>query len=139
MVSTVYTAPSLEDLVAPLPALSPNDRAIIERAYRKAEAAHAGQFRKSGEPYFTHCAAVAAILTDLHLDAEAIAAALLHDTLEDTDITYQELVDEFGLNVANLVDAVTKLKVIPINIEKEVGRRTSTGQQKNSNTSARCS
>ncbi|GIK27661.1 MAG: bifunctional (p)ppGpp synthetase/guanosine-3',5'-bis(diphosphate) 3'-pyrophosphohydrolase [Chloroflexi bacterium] len=126
MVSTVYTAPSLEDLVAPLPALSPNDRAIIERAYRKAEAAHAGQFRKSGEPYFTHCAAVAAILTDLHLDAEAIAAALLHDTLEDTDITYQELVDEFGLNVANLVDAVTKLKVIPINIEKEVGRRTST-------------
>ncbi|MBK9122984.1 MAG: bifunctional (p)ppGpp synthetase/guanosine-3',5'-bis(diphosphate) 3'-pyrophosphohydrolase [Chloroflexi bacterium] len=126
MVSTVYTAPSLEALVAPLPALSPNDRAIIERAYHKAEIAHAGQNRKSGEPYFTHCVAVAAILTDLRLDAEAIAAALLHDTLEDTDITFDELVEEFGLNVAKLVDGVTKLKVIPISIEKEIGRRTST-------------
>lgn len=126
MVSTVYTAPSLETLLAPLPALSPNDRAIIERAYHKAEVAHAGQHRKSGEPYFTHCVAVATILADLRLDAEAIAAALLHDTLEDTDVTYEELIEEFGLNVAKLVDGVTKLKVIPMNLDKELGRRSST-------------
>lgn len=120
------TPTSLESLVTPLPHLTPNDRAIIERAYHKAEDAHAGQFRKSGEPYFTHCVAVAAILADLRLDAEAIAAALMHDILEDTEVTFEDLSEEFGATVARLVDGVTKLKNIPINLDKDTsGKRTS--------------
>jgi GTP diphosphokinase / guanosine-3',5'-bis(diphosphate) 3'-diphosphatase len=120
------TPTSLESLVIPLPHLTPNDRAIIERAYHRAEDAHAGQFRKSGEPYFTHCVAVAAILADLRLDAEAIAAALMHDILEDTPVTYEDLTEEFGGTVARLVDGVTKLKNIPINLDKDTsGKRTS--------------
>ena len=96
-----------------LPDQSPNDRALIERAYIKAETAHAGQFRKSGEPYFTHCLAVAQILADMRLDAEGIAAALLHDVIEDTSVTLEELRDEFGSAVADIVNGVTKLKYLP--------------------------
>jgi GTP pyrophosphokinase len=126
MATTTMSPTSLESLVTPLPHLTPNDRAIIERAYHKAEDAHAGQFRKSGEPYFTHCVAVAAILADLRLDAEAIAAALMHDILEDTPVTFEDLSDEFGGTVARLVDGVTKLKNIPINLDKDTsGKRTS--------------
>ena len=100
-----------------LPDLSPNDRLIIERAYHKAEVAHKGQFRKSGEPYFTHCVAVAHILAEMKLDAEAIAAALMHDLVEDTDITLDELRDEFGDSVATIVDGVSKLKNLPIKVD----------------------
>ncbi|MBK8135278.1 MAG: bifunctional (p)ppGpp synthetase/guanosine-3',5'-bis(diphosphate) 3'-pyrophosphohydrolase [Chloroflexi bacterium] len=126
MATPTIAPTSLEALVSALPQLSPNDRAIIERAYHKAEHAHAGQLRKSGEPYFTHCVAVAAILADLRLDAEAIAAALMHDILEDTPVTNEELTEEFGTTIAKLVDGVTKLKNIPINLEKEhSGKRSS--------------
>jgi guanosine-3',5'-bis(diphosphate) 3'-pyrophosphohydrolase len=96
-----------------LPDQTPNDRALIERAYIKAETAHAGQFRRSGEPYFTHCVAVAQILADMRLDAEGIAAALLHDVIEDTSVTLEELRDEFGDAVAGIVNGVTKLKYLP--------------------------
>ena len=89
---------------------------------KKAEQAHEGQVRKSGEPYFTHCVAVAHILAELHLDAEAIAAALLHDVLEDTDITREELENEFGHDVSRLVDGVTKLTNLPF--KPDNGRRT---------------
>lgn len=108
---------NLQTLYQSLPDLSPNDHSLIERAYHKAEAAHAGQFRKSGEPYFTHCVAVAQILADMKLDAEAIAAALLHDTLEDTSVTLDELRSEFGQKVAALVDGVSKLKNLPIQVD----------------------
>ncbi len=108
---------NLQTLLEALPNLSPNDRSLVERAYYKAEKAHDGQRRKSGEPYFTHCVAVAHILADLKLDAEAVAAALLHDTLEDTPVTYEELRSEFGEKVATLVDGVSKLTNLPINVD----------------------
>ncbi len=109
----------LEALLVHLNDITPHERHIIERAYQKAEVAHAGQVRKSGEPYFTHCVAVANILAEMKLDAEAIAAALMHDIIEDTDITYEQIVVEFSKTIADLVQGVTKLTNIPINIDKE--------------------
>jgi GTP diphosphokinase / guanosine-3',5'-bis(diphosphate) 3'-diphosphatase len=110
---------NLQTLYNSLPDLSPTDRSLIERAYHKAETAHAGQFRKSGEPYFTHCVAVAQILADMKLDAEAIAAALMHDLLEDTPVTKDELQHEFNKKIAALVDGVSKWKNLPINSGKQ--------------------
>jgi guanosine-3',5'-bis(diphosphate) 3'-pyrophosphohydrolase len=81
----------------------------VIRAYQIGAHAHAGQKRKSGEPYITHPVAVAAILADLGMDAETIIAAILHDTLEDTPLSRQELERDFGPTVATLVDGVTKL------------------------------
>jgi len=85
------------------------DLSIIERAYAVAEKAHRGQKRRSGEPYITHPLAVAQILADLGLGPKAIAAALLHDTVEDTGYQLDELREAFGDEVAMLVDGVTKL------------------------------
>lgn len=85
------------------------DLALIERAYRAAERAHDGQQRQSGEPYITHPVAVAQILADLGIGAKTIAAALLHDTVEDTAYTLDEVRADFGDEVAMLVDGVTKL------------------------------
>lgn len=85
------------------------DLAVIERAYTVADRAHSGQKRQSGEPYITHPLAVAQILADLGLGPRAIAAALLHDTVEDTGYPLDELAAEFGDEVAMLVDGVTKL------------------------------
>lgn len=85
------------------------DLAIIERAYGVADVAHTGQTRQSGEPYITHPLAVAQILADLGLGPKAIAAALLHDTVEDTGYDLETLTAEFGDEVAMLVDGVTKL------------------------------
>jgi GTP pyrophosphokinase len=85
------------------------DLTIIERAYTVAEKAHTGQTRQSGEPYITHPLAVAQILADLGLGPRAIAAALLHDTVEDTGYPLDTLTAEFGDEVAMLVDGVTKL------------------------------
>ena len=85
------------------------DMAIIERAYRIAEKAHQGQTRRSGEPYITHPVAVAEILAELGLGPKTIAAALLHDTVEDTGYPLESLREEFGEEVAMLVDGVTKL------------------------------
>lgn len=126
MTMTTFTPTSLEDLLGAMQRLNPNDIALIERAYRKSEAAHFGQVRKSGDPYFTHCVAVAAILADLKLEADAIAAGLLHDTVEDTPITVDELREEFGATVARLVEGVSKLKSIPVeaNLSKDnTGRK----------------
>ncbi|WP_026107504.1 RelA/SpoT family protein [Dyella ginsengisoli] len=81
----------------------------VVRAFRVGAHAHAGQARKSGEPYITHPVAVAGILAELGLDAETIIAAILHDTLEDTQLSRVELAGEFGETVAELVDGVTKL------------------------------
>jgi guanosine-3',5'-bis(diphosphate) 3'-pyrophosphohydrolase len=81
----------------------------VRRAYQIGAAAHEGQTRKSGEPYITHPVAVAHILAEIGLDGEAIVAAILHDTLEDTRLTRAEIEGEFGSDVAELVDGVTKL------------------------------
>ncbi|MFV0372926.1 RelA/SpoT family protein [Microbacterium sp.] len=85
------------------------DVSIVERAYRVAEKAHAPQKRQSGEPYITHPLAVAQILAELGLGPRAVAAALLHDTVEDTDYTLEQLSAEFGDEISMLVDGVTKL------------------------------
>jgi GTP pyrophosphokinase len=85
------------------------DIALIERAYTAAERAHDGQKRRSGEPYITHPVAVAQILADLGIGPKTVAAALLHDTVEDTDYTLDLLRADFGDEIAMLVDGVTKL------------------------------
>ena len=85
------------------------DLSVVERAYTVAARAHEGQFRKSGDPYITHPVAVAGLLADLGMDAATVAAALLHDTVEDTPYSQQQLEADFGPEIALLVDGVTKL------------------------------
>ena len=89
------------------------ERELVERAYHVAEGAHQGQMRHSGKPYISHCVEVAGILSEMRAPAEVIAAGLLHDTVEDTTITLQDLRADFGDTVANLVDGVTKLTNLP--------------------------
>jgi len=92
---------------------TPADRELVQRAYRLAEKAHEGQKRVSGEPYIYHCLAVAGILADLRVPPTVIAAALLHDTVEDTGVTLSDLEKDFGSEIAMLVDGVTKLTHLP--------------------------
>ena len=89
--------------------LKPKDVARLAEAYRFSEAAHAGQTRQSGDPYISHPLAVAEILADWHLDGQTLMAALLHDVTEDTSVTNDEISDNFGKPVADLVDGVSKL------------------------------
>ena len=86
-----------------------DDVHLIENAYHIAYQAHAGQLRKSGEPYIIHPICVCLILAELELDKETIVAGMLHDVVEDTVMTSEEIADEFGDEVALLVDGVTKL------------------------------
>ncbi|MFN3724478.1 MAG: RelA/SpoT family protein [Paracoccaceae bacterium] len=100
----------VEDLIALVRNYNPRTNAdLIRRAYAYGMQMHDGQMRKSGEPYFTHPVAVAAILTEQRLDDATIVTALLHDTIEDTKSTYTEVERQFGQEVAELVDGVTKL------------------------------
>jgi GTP pyrophosphokinase len=101
--------PGPEELTASLGYLRPEDIRPIEEAYGMARAAHAGQYRKSGEPYITHPLAVARILAEWHLDPQALMAALLHDVVEDTPTTKAEIARRFGKPVAELVDGVSKI------------------------------
>ena len=91
-----------------------DDISMIEKAYRVAYEAHKNQFRKSGEPYIIHPLNVAIVLADLELDKETIVAGILHDVVEDTIMTEEDLKREFGEDVALLVDGVTKLERIPL-------------------------
>ncbi len=105
---------TVQDVLKAFPdPLPPADRAQIEKAYRVAEQAHAGQFRASGEPYVQHCLAVAQILAELRMPTSVIIAGLLHDTVEDTDLTLDQIRAAFGDEVARLVDGVTKLAQLP--------------------------
>ena len=90
---------------------------LLNRAYVFSMKAHGGQTRKSGDPYFVHPLAVAAILTDLKADPATVATALLHDVVEDTDVTVEEISKRFGGEIANLVDGVTKLSQIELKSE----------------------
>lgn len=96
-----------------------SDAEFIRRAFEYAQTAHLGQLRRSGEPYITHPVAVAMILAELQLDATTLAAALLHDVVEDTKVTDEEIVRQFGAEVAALVDGVTKLKRIKFDSSEE--------------------
>ncbi|NOT03896.1 MAG: bifunctional (p)ppGpp synthetase/guanosine-3',5'-bis(diphosphate) 3'-pyrophosphohydrolase [Anaerolineales bacterium] len=89
------------------------EREIIQNAYRVAEKAHREQKRISGEPYINHCLAVASILVELRVPPEVVAAGLLHDTIEDTSITLDDIQRDFGETIAALVDGVTKLTKLP--------------------------
>jgi GTP pyrophosphokinase len=99
--------------------LGPPDVALVERAFDFSESAHRGQFRKSGEPYITHPLAVASILSQWRLDAQGLAAALLHDVMEDTSVTKTELETTFGKPVADIVDGVSKLDQIAFDTREE--------------------
>ncbi len=104
----------IEELLASLPEnYSLADREVVQRAYRVAEEAHRDQKRASGEPYITHCLAVAQILADLRVPPEVVAAGLLHDTVEDTSVTLDDIRRDFGETVTTLVDGVTKLTNLP--------------------------
>src|SRR5437588_2481346 len=111
---------SVSELLRVSEHLAPEDRELVSRAYQRAAAAHTGQRRLSGEDYVNHPLEVASILAELHLDAATIVAALLHDTVEDTQLTAQELTAEFGSEVAKLVEGVTKLGRISLRSEQQV-------------------
>jgi GTP pyrophosphokinase len=107
------------DLVDRVLAYDPGaDESLLNKAYVYAMTAHGKQFRASGDPYFAHPLEVAAILTDLKLDVPTIVTALLHDTIEDTLVTYEDIREKFGEEIANLVDGVTKLSQLEVFSER---------------------
>lgn len=112
-------AASFASLTDKLDYLSPADLEQVRLAYRFADEAHLGQMRNSGEPYITHPIAVAAQCAEWKLDAQALMAALLHDALEDCNVTKIELIEHFGSPVAELVDGLTKLDKLHFNTREE--------------------
>ena len=118
------TEPLSDPLIEPLLARlrkerPPADAALVGRAYAVAQKAHSTQVRKSGEPYIIHPVAVAGILLDLRLDAPTLAASLLHDVVEDTTITLDQIAQHFSSEIAQLVDGVTKLTVLESQSKEE--------------------
>ena len=116
-----FTSPEIlyEDLVRSIKKYHPSDNlTMVEKAYQIARDAHKDQKRKSGEPYIIHPLCVAIILADLELDKESIAAGILHDVVEDTILTEEELAESFGKEVALLVDGVTKLTQLSWSADK---------------------
>jgi GTP diphosphokinase / guanosine-3',5'-bis(diphosphate) 3'-diphosphatase len=111
----------LDELIDRIKAISASklDVALIEKAYTFAKAAHAGQARQSGEPYFMHPCAVATILLDMDMDATTIASALLHDVVEDTVVTLEEIKEKFGAEVALIVDGLTKISKVEYSNNEE--------------------
>ena len=113
-------ARDIQQLVDTLEAYLPDEQIeAVTRAYRFGALAHEGQTRRSGEPYISHPVAVAQSLADMHLDGQTIVAAILHDVVEDTEVTLPEIEEEFGAEVANLVDAVSKLDQMQFNSRAE--------------------
>lgn len=110
----------LEKLVAKVEQYNPHaDMSLIIKAYSFGDAAHEGQFRNSGEKFFIHPFHVAMILADLSMDTATIVAGLLHDVIEDTDISYEDVVREFSKEIADLVEGVTKLKKLKYKTKQE--------------------
>ncbi|CAD5369278.1 bifunctional (p)ppGpp synthetase II and guanosine-3',5'-bis pyrophosphate 3'-pyrophosphohydrolase [Rubrivivax sp. A210] len=99
--------------------LAKADLKLVREAYKFADEAHLGQFRASGQPYITHPVAVAGLCADWKLDAQAIMAALLHDTIEDQGVTKTQLIEKFGAPTADLVDGLTKLDKLQFNTREE--------------------
>ena len=97
---------------------SADDLELIERGYEFAKASHGDQKRKSGEPYIIHPLHTALILADLELDKESIMAGLLHDVMEDTTVTREQMIKEFGVEITDLVDGVTKLTKLDYDMDK---------------------
>jgi len=112
-------AASFAALAERLGYLSKADIKLIREAYKFADEAHLGQFRASGEPYITHPLAVAGMVADWHLDAQAVMAALMHDAMEDCGVTKPELIERFGAPTAELVDGLTKLDKLQFSTREE--------------------
>jgi GTP pyrophosphokinase/guanosine-3',5'-bis(diphosphate) 3'-pyrophosphohydrolase len=112
-------AASFAALVDKLSYLGKPDLKLIREAYKFADEAHLGQFRASGEPYITHPVAVAGLVADWRLDAQAVMAALMHDAMEDCGITKPELIERFGAATADLVDGLTKLDKLQFSTREE--------------------
>jgi GTP diphosphokinase / guanosine-3',5'-bis(diphosphate) 3'-diphosphatase len=112
-------AASFAALMAELDYLSAEDVDNIRRAYRFADEAHLGQMRGNGEPYITHPISVASLCAEWKLDAQALMAALMHDTLEDCGVSKPEIIEKFGSAVAELVDGLTKLDKLEFNTREE--------------------
>ena len=110
---------SLNDLLELIKEYNPDALEIVKKAYDYANTLHDGQFRQSGEEYITHPLTVAYILAEMHADTDTLCAALLHDTLEDTNTTKEEIAHEFNKDIANLVDGVTKLSKMNFSTKEE--------------------
>ncbi len=111
--------------------LSEEEVRVVERAYEVAEQAHRGMTRQSGEPFVAHPLHVASILAHLRLDAQALTAALLHDTVEDTELSLQDIEESFGPEVSRLVDGLTKLGKIRLSAEDDRHRKLQEAQSEN--------
>ena len=95
------------------------DLELLSRAYRFSERAHAGQTRRNGDPYVTHCVEVAKILADLQIDSVTVASGLIHDVVEDTAVTVEDVEREFGREIAQIVDGLTKIGHLPLTSTQE--------------------
>lgn len=117
---TEYKVYTIEEITKKILAYQPDaPLSLVEKAYHTAHSAHQGQYRASGEEYICHPLGVASILTDLQIDATTICAALLHDVVEDTAFTLEELEKLFNKEVSFLVDGVTKLSRIEYKSKEE--------------------
>ena len=111
---------SFEQILSSIAAYDPNaDLDVVRRAYDFAAKAHEGQTRRSGDPYVTHPLSVAGIIAELKLDVPSVCAGLLHDCVEDTSATVDQLTGLFGKEIAFLVDGVTKLGKLPWSTKEE--------------------
>ena len=113
------SAPVLTDIIpnwdlSDAPASGRLDVDLLARAYRFSERAHAGQTRRNGDPYVTHCVGVAKILAELQLDSTTVASGLIHDVVEDTAYTVEDVEREFGREIAQIVDGLTKIGHLPM-------------------------
>ena len=107
------------DLIKKVELYDEKDIDIITKAYKYAEKAHKGQTRQSGEPYISHPLSVAYILASMNADSDTICAGLLHDTIEDTKVTKEDIKKKFNEDVANLVDGVTKISKMNFSSAKD--------------------
>lgn len=110
---------TFEDFIKEVEIYNPEEVEIITKAYNYAKSLHEGQYRQSGEPYISHPLNVAYILAEMHADKDTVCAGLLHDTLEDTNATKEEIAELFNKDIANLVDGVTKISKMNFSSKKE--------------------
>ena len=110
---------TLQNLLDKVKEYSPSSVESIKKAYEYAEILHSEQTRQSGEPYIIHPLNVAYILAEMHADSDTVCAGLLHDTIEDTNITKIDISHDFNQNIANLVDGVTKLSKMNFSSKKD--------------------
>ncbi len=111
---------TIDDLITLIKLYNPDEEEKVKKAYEYAKSLHAGQYRESGEEYITHPLNVAYILAEMHADSDTVCAGLLHDTLEDTSATKEDIAHLFNQNIANLVDGVTKISKLNYSSKKDL-------------------